>query len=232
MDFKKRMALQGKSKANGSYAAVPNYGMKESDLLKMKATLENVAKQSNDLATVVNQYQKLNLPELAEVVMANKYMLEYILGVLEAKGLVTKDEVLAGCKEVQLQDLGLKTKTGPVEVGDIIIMGFALYDIDTGALIEDNLKDNMAYKVGSKGLPSDESFIGMNIGDQRSFDVTFGEGFTHVAYRNKPIQMHVICKGIQVEDKTQHAQTPQETDVPDLTSVSHHTPVETKFVEV
>lgn len=112
--------------------------------------------------------------------------------------LITEAEIHQRCRSAQMADAGLVDKEAghPIEEGDTIIMSFVLYEGDT--VVEDQSKQDMAYRVGTKGIPCDDGMIGMSVGESRYFDVVFGEGLVKKHLVGRSLRMLVRCKGIKI----------------------------------
>lgn len=184
----------------------PDFGAKEGDILKLNQQVQQLTLANNNMAGEIDTYRKNGL---LEKTLNNNLMLSVVLRFLTDAKICTEAEVHERCRQLQMDNAGLNDKGPglPLEDGDTIIMVFQLFEGEN--LVEDQTKQDMAYKVGSKGLPCDDGMIGMQVGESRYFDVVFGEGLVRKDLIGKSLRMLVLCKAIKVNIERPEGKQPQ-----------------------
>lgn len=193
----------------------PDFGAKEGDILAIKQQVQQITLAINALTAESEGLRKLEIPER---VMELTYLTNVISKVLVDKGFITESEFKEKCHRTQMDHVGLKDKEpgSSIEEGDTIIMRFILFGqglikdatgqpvLDANGnqtigevVVEDQSHNDMAYKVGCKGLPCDDGMIGMTIGESRYFEVVFNQGIRKELL-GKSLRMLVMCKGIKI----------------------------------
>jgi len=125
-------------------------------------------------------------------------MHQVILGFLVEKGICTEEEVHERAQQIQLNSGGLIDKSdGVVVQGDVMLMRWIM--IFEGKVVEDRMKETLAYEVGCAGLPCDQDLIGMKVGELRVLTCVFEPGFRHKHLVGKEVEMHIQCVGVKVK---------------------------------
>jgi hypothetical protein len=171
----------------------PDFSFKESDLLTMKQTVQQLVSANNNLHTLLKDYaaEKQRLTQTF-------YMSQVILKLIVDKGLATTEEIDKLTHELQSQESGWVDKAeGEVaEIGDVIIISFCIYAQD-GTVVDDRSKEALAYSLGSNELPCDDRLVGISKRESRHLSVTFSEGFKHKEYIGQELSMHLTCHAIK-----------------------------------
>lgn len=152
---------------------------------------EKIEPISRPKVTVVTEsplkYEAM-IPVYPEVKVKNTQKFQLSAKKIEVSGQQVEDEI----KHFQGYHATYSDVTRPAQMGDRVEIDFNGFD-NTGVPLEGTTSKNHPMVLGDKTfVPGfEEELVGMKIGDEREFTVTFPKDYFHKPFQNKPVKFKV-----------------------------------------